>query len=95
MWDEENGGFVWETKRDGTVTKPNKHLYGQSFGLYALSEYYRATGDETAATYAHDLVEVLDRNAKDETHGGYAEYFTPEWDPITEGRTYLENIEPD
>lgn len=95
MWDEENGGFVWETKRDGTVTKPNKHLYGQSFGLYALSEYYRATGDETAATYAHDLVEVLDRNAKDETHGGYVEYFTPEWDPITEGRTYLENIEPD
>jgi len=34
MWDE-NGGFVWEVERDGTTSKPNRHLYGQSFGLYA------------------------------------------------------------
>ena len=95
MWDDEHGGFYWETERDGTVSKPNKHLYGQSFGLYALAEYHRATGDDTAAEYAHDLVELLDREAKDDEHGGYVEYFTPEWKPITEGQTYLENIEPD
>jgi len=94
MWDE-RGGFVWEVERDGTVSKPNKHLYGQSFGLYALSEHYRATGDDRAAEYAHELVDVLEREAKDHEHGGYIEYFTPDWEPITEGQTYLGNIEPD
>jgi mannobiose 2-epimerase len=95
MWDEEWGGFVWEVERDGTTSKPNKHLYGQSFALYALSAYYRATEDERAADRAHELVDLLDEHAKDAEHGGYVEYFTPEWEPITEGRTYLENIEPD
>ncbi|WP_254280808.1 AGE family epimerase/isomerase [Haloarcula marina] len=95
MWASENGGFVWEVERDGTTSKPNKHLYGQAFGLYALSEYYRATADEQAAEYAHELVELLEAEAKDNEHGGYVEYFTPDWKPITEGQTYLENIEPD
>ncbi|WP_436348618.1 AGE family epimerase/isomerase [Natronorubrum sp. FCH18a] len=95
LWDEANGGFAWEVERDGTTSKPNKHLYGQSFGLYALSEYARATGDDEAAEYAHELVDLMDEHAKDDEHGGYVEYFTPEWEPITEGQTYLENIEPD
>jgi mannobiose 2-epimerase len=95
MWDDTNGGFVWEVRRDGTTSKPNKHLYGQSFGLYALSEYYRATNDDKAADYAHKLVGLMDEYAKDGDHGGYVEYFTPDWKPITEGQTYLENIEPD
>ncbi|GAA0682816.1 AGE family epimerase/isomerase [Natronoarchaeum mannanilyticum] len=95
MWDDTNGGFVWEVRRDGTTSKPNKHLYGQSFGLYALSEYYRATSDDKAADYAHKLVDLMDEHAKDGDHGGYVEYFTPDWKPITEGQTYLENIEPD
>ncbi|QLG48089.1 AGE family epimerase/isomerase [Natrinema halophilum] len=95
LWDADDGGFVWEVERDGTTRKPNKHLYGQSFGLYALSEYYRATGDEEAADHAHELVALLDEHAKDDEHGGYVEYFSPEWKPITTGQTYLENIEPD
>jgi len=67
MWDDENGGFVWEVERDGTTNKPNRHLYGQSFGLYALSEYARAaeTADAgeystEAADYAHELVDLID-----------------------------------
>jgi len=44
MWDAEHGGFYWEVDRTGTkIVAPHKHLYGQSFGLYALSEYARAT----------------------------------------------------
>ncbi|GGL56475.1 AGE family epimerase/isomerase [Halocalculus aciditolerans] len=95
MWDDEHGGFYWEVGRDGTVQKENKHLYGQSFALYGLSEYYRATGDEDARALAVDLFETVDDAAKDHAHGGYDEYFTPDWTQITEGQTYLENIEPD
>jgi len=95
MWDNDHGGFYWEVERDGTTTKPNKHMYGQSFGLYALSEYYRTTAVEEARDLAVELFDLLETEAKDHTHGGYIEYFEADWTPITEGQTYLENIEPD
>lgn len=95
LWDTERGGFYWKTDRDGTVNKPNKHMYGQSFGLYALSEFYDATGDSRARDLAIELFQLIDQEARDHNCGGYIEYFNPDWTPITEGRTYLENIEPD
>ncbi|AGN01259.1 N-acylglucosamine 2-epimerase [Salinarchaeum sp. Harcht-Bsk1] len=101
MWDDEHGGFYWQVERDGTVTKPNKHMYGQSFGLYALSEFDRAfdsglsTGGNQAREYAERLVALFDEEAHDDENGGYVEYFEPDWTPILEGRTYLDGIEPD
>jgi mannobiose 2-epimerase len=95
MWDDDHGGFYWKVNRNGSVTKPNKHMYGQAFGLYALAEYYRATDDDRAESLALDLYETMEREAKDHEHGGYMEYFEPDWTPIETGRTYLENIEPD
>jgi len=95
MWDDTDGGFYWEVDRAGTATKPNKHMYGQSFGLYALAEYYRATGEADARDRATDLFELFETEAHDATNGGYVEYFTPDWTPIESGRTYLEAIEPD
>ena len=45
MWDPTNGGFYWEVDATGNQKlKPNKHLYGQSFALYAMSEYALASG---------------------------------------------------
>ena len=50
MWDREYGGFYWEVDRAGTRSfTPNKHLYGQAFGLYAIAEYARATRDPAVA----------------------------------------------
>jgi mannobiose 2-epimerase len=101
MWDDEHGGFYWQVERDGTVTKPNKHMYGQSYGLYALSEFHRAfevglsTSGNLAREYADRLVELFDAEAHDDELGGYVEYFEPDWTPIREGRTYLDGIEPD
>ena len=51
MWDPKNGGFYWEVDATGNQKlKPNKHLYGQSFALYALSEYYLASGRKDVLT---------------------------------------------
>lgn len=95
LWDDVNGGFYWETTREGEVTKPNKHLYGQSFGVYALAEYARASGEEEALELAHELFDILEAEAYDSEFGGYVEFHTPDWTPIEEGTTYLANIEPD
>jgi mannobiose 2-epimerase len=95
LWDDAEGGFYWEVDGRGTPTKPNKHVYGQAFGLYALAEYYRATGDPDAEGRARELFELLESVAHDDVHGGYREYFTTDWTPVESGRTYLQSIEPD
>lgn len=95
MWDDEFGGFYWEVDRAGGVQKPNKHLYGQAFGLYALSEYYRASSEDKAKSLAIDLFNTVESEAKDSEYGGYTEFFQPDWTPIESGRTYLSTIEPD
>ena len=49
MWDQQFGGFYWEVDSSGrAATRPEKHMYGQAFGLYALTEYAMASGDPTA-----------------------------------------------
>ena len=91
MWDRQHGGFFWEVDRAGTrVVAPNKHLYGQAFGLYALAEYARATGDAEALADARRLFDLLDAKAHDAEFGGYREFFAPDWTPPpADARPYL------
>ena len=80
MWDGEHGGFFWEV--DVTGSKPlraNKHLYGQAFGLYAISEYYLASANPEALALANRLFDLLERRAHDPQYGGYREYFARDW----------------
>lgn len=92
MWDQQHGGFYWEVGDAGdTATLPDKHLYGQAFGLYALSEYARAFQDAEALALARRFFGLLDFVAHDSTHGGYFESFQRDWsyhaDPT--GRSYM------
>jgi hypothetical protein len=44
FWDQKWGGWFWKVRRDGSLIDPGKVVYGQSFAIYALSQYYLATG---------------------------------------------------
>ncbi len=80
MWDRQFGGFYWEVGPSGTgATKPHKHLYGQAFGLYAMSEYATASGDASAATLATELFDILESRCRDRKHGGYIDFFSRDW----------------
>jgi mannose/cellobiose epimerase-like protein (N-acyl-D-glucosamine 2-epimerase family) len=82
MWDREHGGFYWEVNRAGdTIVAPHKHLYGQAFGLYALSEYALASGDPGVLADAERLFTLLDERAHDGQYGGYLEFFARDWGP--------------
>jgi mannobiose 2-epimerase len=86
MWDAEHGGFYWKVDATGTrVTDDGKYIYGESFGLYALAEYYRATGDEQALALATRLFDLIVRHGRDPEFGGYYEFFTREWGPPPAG----------
>jgi mannobiose 2-epimerase len=79
MWDQANGGFVWQVDAAGAVTRADKHLYGQAFGIYAIAEYAIATGDKAALAFALQAFRLIDARAHDTRHGGYREYFAADW----------------
>jgi mannose/cellobiose epimerase-like protein (N-acyl-D-glucosamine 2-epimerase family) len=91
MRDPQWGGFYWEVDSTGKqVTKSGKHLYGQAFALFAISEFAMAANDMTAAEAAQKLFETIERMAHDKEFGGYREFFQRDWNaaPLPE-RGYL------
>jgi mannobiose 2-epimerase len=83
MWDHKDGGFYWEVDATGNQKlKPNKHLYGQSFALYAMSEYALASGRKDVLTFTTKFFNLLEAKAHDATYGGYNESFAPDWTPL-------------
>jgi len=89
MWDADFGGFYWEVDAARPIaTQPDKHLYGQAFGLYALTEYARASEDSSAMSAARDLFNLLETHAHDGLYGGYKEFFQRDW-KVPEYEGYL------
>lgn len=91
MLDTRHGGFYWEVDATGDQKLlPRKHLYGQSFALYALSEYYLATKSEEVIAMASRLFDLLEDKAHDRIHGGYIEFFNEDWStPPSDAYNYM------
>ncbi|MDL2295768.1 AGE family epimerase/isomerase [Lachnospiraceae bacterium OttesenSCG-928-E19] len=79
FWDEKNGGWNWITDNDGNFIDGAKLVYGQSFAIYALSEYYIASGEARALDYAIKTFDLLQVYAADTEFGGYFENLEPDW----------------
>ncbi len=79
FWDSEYGGLYWMVGVDGTPLVPRKQIYGQAFGIYALAEYYAATGNERALEKALAIYEAMEIHSYDPVHKGYFESFTRDW----------------
>jgi mannobiose 2-epimerase len=80
--DREHGGYYWTTDPAGKPLNRRKIVYGESFVIYGLVEYYRASGDKAALRHAMDLYAVLQRRAHDSKFGGWVEHFQRDWTPI-------------
>lgn len=79
FWDKEYGGWYWKVKRDGSMLDNGKVVYGQSFAIYALSEYYLATRDKAGLKYAEETFDLLQKYCSDTFRGGYYENLEPDW----------------
>ena len=77
--DRENGGVFWSMTYDGQPLDTTKHTYNQGFAIYALSSYYRLTGDEEALQTAKAIFRLLEQHCTDDV--GYLEAFTASWQP--------------
>lgn len=77
--DREYGGLYWMADTSGKPVQDKKQVYGQSFVIYALSEYYRATGAEEALVWAQELYRLIEKHAYDNVHRGYVEALARDW----------------
>lgn len=84
--DETHGGFFWSINSDGTPRETRKQIYGQAFGIYALTEYHLASGRREPLDGAIALYHLLEQHASDPQHGGYFEAYARDWSPIADQR---------
>ncbi|MFN8482991.1 MAG: AGE family epimerase/isomerase [Anaerolineae bacterium] len=85
FWDTERGGWYWKVQRDGGRLDDGKVVYGESFAIYALSEYTLATGDGRGLAYAAQTFDLLQKYAADTQRAGYLENLEPDWTPAPPG----------
>lgn len=89
MWNPKQGGFAWSVDASGNVkTQPKIHMYGQSFALYAISEYAMASGRKDVLDFAVKFFNLLEAKSHDNQYGGYIEFFNEDWGP-GEGPNYM------
>ncbi len=77
--DQKFGGLYWSVSADGKPVDAHKQIYGQVFGIYALSEFYRITGDKAALDQALAIYNLIEKNARDSKNGGYFDALDREW----------------
>ena len=80
FWDQESGGLFWTIKPDGQPKDTFKQIYGQVFGVYALAEYYRATGEKPALDRAIQIYTLVEQHARDHAFGGYLDTLGRSWE---------------
>jgi mannobiose 2-epimerase len=84
--DPEYGGLYWTVDTLGKPVFARKHHYAQAFGIYGLSEYYRATGQPESLALAQALFWLLEKHAYDPVYGGYIEGSGRKWEKLTDMR---------
>lgn len=95
MWDSEFGGFYNLVNREGAAVKENgniiKRAYGNSFAIYGLAAYYKASGDEDALELARKAFEWLEKHSYDPEYGGYFQFLSREGNAYKDG---YDNVPP-
>jgi mannobiose 2-epimerase len=86
FWDQELGGVYWMVDFEGHPVDDKKRIYGQAFTVYALAEYYHATGDAGILARALRLVDKIEAASQDDAHEGYFEVCEKDWSLAAEQR---------
>lgn len=91
MYDKKYGGFFLDVRStESVVTRDEKHLYAQSFALYALAEYAQVSRDGEARELAGKLFATLEYRAHDNKYGGYREFFKRDWtEPAADAISFM------
>jgi mannobiose 2-epimerase len=86
FWDAEHGGIYWLLDYLGRPISDRKQIYAQAFAIYALAEYYRATGNADSLERAKQLYTYIECKSSDRVHKGYIEACARNWGPLDDLR---------
>ncbi len=80
--DPQYGGVYWSVDYRGAPANRKKQVYAQSFALYAMSEFFMATGLPAAREQAIALFNTIEQFSFDKERGGYIDAFAEDWLPL-------------
>lgn len=86
FWDDRNEGLFWMADYRGNPIDKKKQIYNIAFGIYGLSEYFRAFGSRESLDMAVNLFKVIEKYSLDSVYGGYTDAFSEQWEKITDMR---------
>jgi len=86
FFDSEFGGTYWCLDYKGEPLDTKKQIYSQAFFIYALSEYYLASGDEKCKDEAINLFRLIEKHSFDNELNGYFEAYSKDWQLLTDLR---------
>ena len=84
--DKEHGGLYWLINHEGQPVNTRKQFYNIAFGIYALAEYYLASGEKPALELAMSLFDIMEKYGLDTVSGGYIEARARDWQNIGDYR---------
>jgi len=92
MWDKEYRGFYDLVDGKGNPLVENgeliKKAYGNSFAIYGLAAYYRASGNSEALDLAKKTFNWLEEHSYDERYGGYFQFIARDGKALEKGFGY-------
>ncbi len=86
FFDSEFGGTYWCLDYIGEPLDTKKQIYSQAFFIYALSEYYMASGDESCRDEAIKLFGLIEKISFDKEQNGYFEAYSRHWELLDDLR---------
>lgn len=79
FFDAEFGGTYWTISFDGKPVDTKKQIYSQAFFIYAFTEHYRASGEESSLQTAIELFRIIEKYSFDPELNGYFEAYSRNW----------------
>lgn len=79
FFDKEFGGTYWTISFEGKPVDTKKQIYSQAFFIYAFTEHYRASGDESSLRTAVGLFRLIENHSFDCEMNGYFEAYSRDW----------------
>ena len=86
FWDQQYGGIYWMLDYEGNPLSDRKQIYAQAFAVYAMAEYFRATGKEESLERARQLYRLIEEKSHEPLYGGYLEACGRDWGPLEDLR---------
>lgn len=86
FWDAQFGGTYWSVNAGDFPLDVKKHIYANSFSMYSLVEYFRASGERQALDKAIEVFRLVEQHAHDPVHRGWHESFERDWSNSEDAR---------